>query len=185
VSNVAPAQYEDTGSDCPPLDPDRDATTLPLIRLALAVGMPMLAICRGLQELNVALGGSLHAQLHRVLGRHDHRAPAGQPHEVQYAPRHPVRLAPGGLLAGLTPEAEIMVNSLHGQAIDRLGAGLLVEATAFDGTIEAIRVADAKSFALGVQWHPEWRFAEEPLSQALFAAFTAAVRQHQAAGTTH
>ena len=180
VSNVEPRHYGGgPESDCPPYDPARDSTTLPLIRATLERGLPLLAICRGHQELNVAMGGSLFARVHDQPGRLDHRAPKDQPHEVQYAPRHPVTLAKGGILAGLAGDKEVItVNSLHWQAIDRLGAGLAVEALAPDGTIEAIRVEGAKSFAIGVQWHPEWRFAEDEFSAALFAAFSAAVHRN-------
>jgi putative glutamine amidotransferase len=179
VSNVEPRHYGGSvESECPPYDPARDSTTLPLIRATLERGVPLLAICRGHQELNVALGGSLFARVHEQPGRLDHRAPEGDTHEVQYAPSHPVALTKGGVLAGLAGDKDvIMVNSLHWQAIDRLGSGLAIEAMAPDGTIEAVRVEGAKSFAIGVQWHPEWRFAEDPVSAALFAAFFAAVRR--------
>jgi putative glutamine amidotransferase len=179
VSNIEPRHYEGgPDTDCPPYDPARDSTTLPLIRATLDRGIPLLAICRGHQELNVALGGSLFARVHEQAGRLDHRAPKGEPHAVQYAPRHPVTLTPGGILAGLAGDKDvIMVNSLHWQAIDRLGQGLAVEAAAPDGTIEAVRVEGAKSFAIGVQWHPEWQHAEDEFSAALFAAFAKAVRR--------
>ena len=173
VSNVEPRHYEGgEASICPPYDPDRDATTLPLIRSALGRGLPLLAICRGHQELNVALGGSLHARVHEQPGRLDHRTPPGDSHELKYAPRHPVKLTKGGFLAGLAGDKEmIMVNSLHWQAIDRLADSLAVEAVAEDGTIEAVRVKGAESFAIGVQWHPEWRFDQDSFSVALFEAF--------------
>jgi len=173
VSNVEPRHYQGgEESLCPPYDPDRDATTLPLIRTAIARGLPLLAICRGHQELNVALGGSLHARVHEQPGRLDHRTPPGDTHEVKYAPRHPVKLTKGGVLAGLAGDKEvIMVNSLHWQAIDRLADSLAIEAVAEDGTIEAVRVKGAESLALGVQWHPEWRFDQDPFSLALFDAF--------------
>ena len=177
VSNVEP-RYYGGGEElaCPPYDPDRDATTLPLIRATLARGLPLLAICRGHQELNVALGGSLFPRVHEQPGRLDHRTPAGDTHEVKYAPRHPVTLTNGGFLAGLAGDKNvILVNSLHWQAIDRLADSLAVEAVAEDGTIEAVRVKGAKSFALGVQWHPEWRFDQDPFSMALFSAFAEAV----------
>ncbi len=173
-SNVQPAIYgcdEDLTPDRH--DPARDATTLPLIRAALARGLPLLAICRGHQELNVALGGTLHQQLQDVPGRADHRGGPGTLEE-RYRPKHAARLSGG--LAGIIGTAAIEVNSLHEQAIDRLATGLVVEATAPDGTIEGVRVADAPGFAYGVQWHPEWRFAEQPASVALFAAFGAACR---------
>jgi len=177
VSNIEPKQYG-AGDDslCPPFDPARDATTLPLVTACLARGIPLLAICRGLQEMNVALGGTLHPRVHEQAGRIDHRAAKGESHDVQYGPAHEVTLTPGGLLAGLADGARVItVNSLHWQGIDRLAPGLLVEAKANDGTIEAVRPEFAKNFALAVQWHPEWRFAENRLSDALFAAFGRAV----------
>jgi putative glutamine amidotransferase len=171
-SNVEPGHYQGSASVSGTLhDPQRDATTLPLIRAALAAGVPMLAICRGIQELNVALGGTLHQRVQELPGKLDHRADDSRPVEEQYAKVHPVRLTPGGLLAGITGCQEIRVNSIHAQAIDRLAHGLAVEATAPDGLIEAVSVTDAPAFALAVQWHPEWRYWECPDSTALFAAF--------------
>jgi putative glutamine amidotransferase len=182
-SNVCPSHY----GGPPPrpgnlADPRRDATTLPLMRRAIALGVPFLAICRGIQELNVALGGSLHQHLHEVPGRADHRSDKSRPWAERYEPRHAVRLRPGGLLQRLLDGAEtVFVNSLHGQGIDRLAPGLAVEAVAEDGTIEAVSVENAAAFALGVQWHPEWRVLEDPVSRRLFAAFGAAVRARQRA----
>jgi putative glutamine amidotransferase len=141
-------------------DPARDATVLPLIRRALARAVPILAICRGLQELNVALGGTLHQEVHALPGRLDHRSDKSVPPHERYRDAHPIALTQGGMLQALLDGArEIRVNSLHGQAIDRLAPGLVVEATAADGTIEAVSVVDAPAFALAVQWHPEWRVA--------------------------
>jgi putative glutamine amidotransferase len=180
-SNVAVALYGGP-PDRPesPQDPQRDATTLPLLRAALAAGLPMFCICRGAQELNVALGGTLHTRVHEVAGRFDHRSDPAKPYEERYGPCHPVALAPQGLMARLLGTREIQVNSLHWQAIDRLGEGLAVEATAADGTIEAVRVADAAGFALAVQWHPEFRATENADSLALFRAFGAAARSRAA-----
>lgn len=178
-SNIEPRRYG--GPPAPegePQDPARDSTTLPLIRAALGAGLPLLAICRGIQELNVALGGTLHPRVHAVPGLADHREDKTAPLEVQYGKAHPVSLAPGGLLQRLSGgAAEIVVNSVHGQGIDRLAPGLTVEATAPDGLVEAVRVAAAPGFGLGVQWHPEWRFWEDPVSAALFTAFGAAARR--------
>ena len=174
-SNVEPHRYEGPASVPGTLhDPRRDSTTLPLIRAALDAGVPVLAICRGIQELNVALGGTLHQRVQELPGKLDHRADDTRPVEEQYGKVHPVRLTPGGLLARITGREEIRVNSIHAQAIDRLAEGLAVEAVAPDGLIEAVRVADAPGFALAVQWHPEWRFRECPDSTALFEAFGAA-----------
>jgi len=173
-SNVHPSLYDGGASATPDShDPERDATALPLIRAALMRGMPVLAICRGIQELNVALGGTLHQQVHELAGRRDHRGGPGTLSE-RYGPKHSIVLS--GALARMLGATEITVNSLHGQAIDRLAPGLAVEAVAPDGTIEAVRVATASGFAFGVQWHPEWAYADNPHSLALFAAFGAACR---------
>ena len=176
LSNVEPVHYG--GGPTPAddyTDAERDRTTLPLIRAALTARLPLLAICRGIQELNVALGGTLHAKVHEVTGRQDHRASEDQPQEVQYGPSHAVRLASDGALAALFGAQETMVNSLHGQGIDRPAAGLTVVAEAPDGQIEAVRVTGVQGvdggFALGVQWHPEWRALENPDSRSLFKAF--------------
>ncbi|WP_119460576.1 gamma-glutamyl-gamma-aminobutyrate hydrolase family protein [Rhodospirillaceae bacterium SYSU D60014] len=178
LSNVAAHLY-DGPQDRPasPQDPARDATTLPLIRAALTAGLPIFAVCRGLQELNVALGGTLEQQLHVREGRLDHRAPQDVPYEEKYGPQHTVSLTPDGLIAKLVGSTRIEVNSLHWQGIDRLADGLVVEGVAPDGVVEAVRVVTAKSFALGVQWHPEYRVLENPVSRALFAAFGAAARE--------
>ena len=177
-SNVEPHHYDEPVNLTPDRrDPNRDATTLPLLRHALANAVPILAICRGFQELNVALGGSLHQLLHNVPGRWDHRGGADKPLEDRFAPRHHVSLTPTGRLADLTGSSRIVVNSLHGQGIDRLGDDLIVEARADDGTIEGLRVDGAEAFALGVQWHPEWRAEETSHYAALFGAFSAAVRE--------
>ena len=176
-SNILPDHYGGEPSEPGTLhDPDRDATTLPLIRAALAAGVPLFGICRGLQELNVALGGTLHQRVHELPGKHDHRWDDADPLEKQYGPAHPVRVCPGGVLERALGAGEITVNSLHWQGIDQLAAGLRVEAEAPDGLIEAVSVRDAATFALAVQWHPEWRFAENPASQALLGAFGAAAR---------
>jgi len=159
------------------LDPKRDGMSLPLLRAAVLADLPVLAICRGIQELNVALGGSLHQRLHECPGRLDHRAPKGDVDE-RYAHRaHPVSFAPGGYFAVLAGASSAIVNSLHTQGIDRLAPGLVVEATAPDGQIEAVCLPQAR-FVVGVQWHPEYRHAEEPLSRVLFAAFGEACRAH-------
>jgi putative glutamine amidotransferase len=181
VSNIEPWRYGGP-SEPPsePYDPERDATALPLVGVALAAGLPLLAVCRGFQEVNVALGGTLNPFLHERPGGMDHRAPYGKPLAEQYAPTHEVRFTPGGVLAALAGDDRLMVNSLHWQGIERLADGLSIEATAPDGTIEGIRVTGAKSFALGVQWHPEWEVMATPFSRALFAAFGDAARARQA-----
>jgi putative glutamine amidotransferase len=171
-SNVAPMRYGADFDATPDFhDPERDATTLPLIRAALERGMPILCICRGLQELNVALGGTLFQEVHNVPGRMDHRAGEGS-REQLFRIKHEVTLS--GQLAEITGATTIEVNSLHGQGIDQLAEGLAVEAMAPDGTIEAVRVTGAKNFAIAVQWHPEWEVTHFADRQKLFAAFGAA-----------
>ena len=181
-SNVEPHHYAGPNSILGTRhDPHRDATTLPLIREAIRAGLPLLAICRGIQELNVALGGTLHQRVQELPGKLDHRMLQGEPREMQYAPRHAVRLTRGGYLAKLTGKTKLMVNSLHAQAIDRPAPRLVVEAVSSDGIIEAVRVKDAASFALGVQWHPEWQVLENPVSRAIFRKFGDAARSRAAA----
>ena len=176
-SNVEPHHYEGPPSHPGTLhDPARDATTLPLIRKAVRAGVPVLGICRGFQEVNVAFGGSLHQRVHEVPGHLDHRDDESQPLDSQYGPAHDVLLEPGGVLRSLAGTDRVRVNSLHWQGIERLGPGLAVEARAPDGLIEAFRVDGAARFALAVQWHPEWKVLDNPLSRALFSTFGAACR---------
>ncbi len=177
-SNVEPYHYG--GPDSAPgtlHDANRDATTLPLIPRAVAAGIPVLAICRGFQEMNVAYGGTLWQRVHEVPGHLDHRDDESLPLEDQYGPAHEVTLEPGGLLREIAGAARLQVNSLHWQGVQRLGPALAVEARAPDGLIEAFRVADTDAFAVGVQWHPEWQFQKNTFSLALFAAFGESCRQ--------
>ena len=176
-SNIDPAEYGGPPADGDsPSDPARDATTLPLIRAAIARGLPVLAICRGFQELNVALGGTLHQNLAALPGRLDHSAPKTDDLAEKMAKAHEVTLCEGGLLHRLAGERCVMVNSLHHQGIDRLGAGLVCEAAAPDGTIEAVRLASARALTLGVQWHPEFDCGRDTLSARIFEAFGQAMR---------
>ncbi len=171
-SNVHPDRYGVAPTpEAEPHDLERDATTLPLIREAIRQGLPLFAICRGMQELNVAFGGTLHARVHEMPEKFDHRQPRHDDPDVQYGPRHPAHLVEGGLLHSLLGETEITINSLHWQAVDRLGEGLSLEALAHDDTVEAIKVDGAKDFALGVQWHPEYKVMDNPESVKLFEAF--------------
>jgi putative glutamine amidotransferase len=147
-----------------------------MIPRAIQAGLPILAICRGFQEMNVAFGGTLHQKLHEVSGLNDHRDYESQPLDVQYGPAHEVVLTPGGLFQKWAQTERLTVNSLHSQGVDRLGKGLAVEAKAPDGVIEAFRVVDAPAFAVAVQWHPEWQFSKHDFSRALFAAFGAAAQ---------
>src|SRR6185437_5326188 len=165
-SNVEPHHYQGTPSEPGTLhDPERDATTLPLIRKAVHAGVPILGVCRGFQEVNVAFGGSLHQRVHEVPGHLDHRDDESQPLDTQYGPAHDVLLAAGGLLRSLASGERVRVNSLHSQGIERLGQGLAAEAHAPDGLIEAFRVEGAARFALAVQWHPEWKVMDDPFSR--------------------
>lgn len=180
-SNVHPEEYgEEPTPDYEPYDRDRDRTTLPLIRAAIAKGVPLLAICRGFQELNVALGGSLHTEIQTLPGRLDHRSPKVDDNDVRYGIRQPVYVENNGCLGRILQPGEVAVNSLHRQGVARLAETLLIEAHAPDGTIEAVSVKDAAGFVLGIQWHPEYWAASDPASQRIFEAFGEAVRAHQA-----
>ena len=179
-SNIEPRHYDEPTFAGNPHDPARDASTLALVPLAIELRVPVLAVCRGFQEVNVALGGSLHQKVHEVAGFSDHREDLDDPLEAQYAPAHPVRLATGGLLARLAGTDSAQVNSLHGQGINRLGRGLVVEATAPDGLVEAVRLDSDLTFLLAVQWHPEWQVRDNPFYLATFEAFAAACRARRA-----
>jgi len=179
-SNVDPSHYGQALHDAhQPLDPLRDRWTLPLVRLALDRGVPLMGICRGLQEINVALGGSLLQAVQETPGRNDHRAPQDVPLEVEYGPAHPVHIQPGGLLEQLLEQREIQVNSIHMQGVDRLAPGLRAEALAPDGLVEAFSLPEASHFLLAVQWHPEWHAADNPHSQRMLSGFGAACRRRQ------
>jgi putative glutamine amidotransferase len=180
-SNVHPSEYGEPESEvAKPNDPARDALTLPLIRATIDRGVPLFAVCRGMQELNVATGGSLVPEVHLVAGRTDHRAPVSDDQAARFAIRQEVEVEPGGVLAKILGAGPVQVNSLHRQAIARLGNNLDIEAVAPDGTIEAVSVRNAKGFALGVQWHPEYWVTTDTPSRALFAAFGDAVRLRMA-----
>jgi putative glutamine amidotransferase len=180
ISNVHPPHYgEEPSVDHEPYDHARDATTLALIRKVVARGIPLFCICRGFQELNVAMGGSLETELQKGEGRLDHRAPPSPDTDVRYAPKHPIAISPGGSLERVLGKRETMVNSIHRQGIKRLADGLNIEAVAPDGIIEAVSIKAAKSFAFGTQWHPEYKAASNPDSVKLFKAFGDAVRAHQ------
>lgn len=180
-SNVEPHHYQGPASaEGTRHDPQRDATTLPLIKAAIDRGIPLLGICRGFQEINVAFGGSLHQRLHEVGGFIEHREDKEQPVDVQYGLAHQVHIEPGGLLYELSGRNSAQVNSLHTQGVDRLAPGLRPEATAPDGLIEAFSVTHATNFALGVQWHPEWKVTENPFYLSIFKAFGDACRARAA-----
>lgn len=176
-SNVSPKRYAGIPArEGVLLDENRDATTLPLLKAAVAAGAPVLCLCRGFQELNVAFGGTLHQHVHEVPGRNDHRENKDAELDVQYGPAHEVTVAHGGLLARLVGERTFQVNSLHAQGIDRLAPVLHADAVAPDGTVEAVSMPDAKGFLLGLQWHPEWRWRESGISRAILAAFGEALK---------
>ncbi|MFW6093010.1 MAG: gamma-glutamyl-gamma-aminobutyrate hydrolase family protein [Pseudomonadota bacterium] len=175
VSNVEPRRYGGDEDTEMLTDPQRDALALDLVHRALEDRVPLFAVCRGMQELNVVLGGTLHPHLHRVPELMDHREDTALERADQYQPAHPVHLRPGGFLHQLLGTTEIAVNSLHGQGIRELADELVAEGTAPDGVVEAVSCPGRPGFVLGVQWHPEWRYHEDATSEALFRAFGDAV----------
>jgi len=179
-SNVEPHRYlGDPSRKGTWHDPERDEAALALIPAAIRTAMPVFAVCRGYQEMNVAFGGTLHQHVHEVPGFHMHKEDADDPLDLQYAPSHGVEFTPGGMLQLITGERQARVNSLHSQGINRLGAGLQVEAIADDGLIEAFTVTDSPGFTLAVQWHPEWKVTGNPVSMAIFRAFGDACRKYR------
>jgi putative glutamine amidotransferase len=177
-SDIEPQHYGSESDDPDALrDPHRDAMTLPIARHALDTGVPLFAICRGFQELNVVLGGTLHQKVGDVPGYHNHKENPNDPLDVQYGPAHPVNLTDGGILARLAGSGSVMVNSLHGQGVKKLADGVTVEAVADDGLVEAFTVDNASAFALAVQWHPEWKASSNEFSSAIFRAFGDACRE--------
>lgn len=179
-ANVEPHHYDgEPFPDDEIIDPNRDGTVLPLIRACVERGVPVFGICRGIQEMNVALGGTLHYRVHLLPGKMDHRMRRDvDTQEEKMALRHPVALTEDGLLSDLVDEAEVMVNSLHGQGIDRLADGFVVEAMSPDGVIEAVRLDGSRGLAMGVQWHAEWDIESHTLSRRLFETFGDAARAH-------
>ncbi len=179
-SNVHPTHFDEAVADPSlPLDPVRDALTLALVKACVTEGVPLLGVCRGFQEINVALGGTLHQRVHDVPGLMDHREPKGAPFEAQYAPSHPLALASGSVFETWAGGPEVMVNSLHGQGINRLAPGLEALGRAPDGLVEAVAIKGARNFAYAVQFHPEWRCGENPFYSAIFEAFGSACRQRR------
>ena len=178
-SNVNPRLFGQAVHDPSlPLDPVRDEWTLPLTRRALELGVPLFAICRGFQEANVALGGTLFQAIHELPDKDSHRAaPTDAPAEAQYAPAHELRIVPGGVLEGILGSAPVRVNSVHDQGADRLAPGARVEAFAPDGLVEAFSMPGMRGFNLCLQWHPEWKAAENPVSMKLLRAFGNACRR--------
>ncbi len=179
-SNVHPSHFDEPVANPQlPLDPARDSLTFALVRHCVAMGVPLLGVCRGFQEINVALGGSLHQAVHQVPGMLDHREDPSLPLAQQYAPSHGLHIAPGSAMAQWAGGVQARVNSLHGQGVARLAPGLRAIAHAPDGLVEAFEFTGAAAFATAVQWHPEWRWAENPFYTAIFAAFGAACRSRQ------
>jgi putative glutamine amidotransferase len=185
-ANVHPTRFKTEPSPKhEPYDENRDSVALALIEACVARGVPVFGICRGFQEMNVAFGGSLHPEIREIPGRINHRMPrlpTGEIHpdpSVVFADRHDVKLTPGGTFERLYGRDTIRVNSLHGQGILERGSRIVIEGVADDGTIEAIRIADSPSFALGVQWHAEYDPQSNPVNRALFQAFGAAVTEHK------
>lgn len=179
-SNVHPSHFdEEVHNPALPLDPERDSLTLTLVRACVEGGVPLLGICRGFQEINVAMGGSLHQTVQAVPGMMDHREPDGVPPDQQYAPSHEINILPGSAMEQWAGGTKAMVNSLHGQGVGRLAPGLRALAHAPDGLVEAFEVEGARTFACAVQWHPEWRCWENPFYSAIFRAFGDAVRRRQ------
>lgn len=185
VANVNPARYgveyrEEHGT----LDVDRDEMMISLAKGAVERGIPIFGICRGMQELNVAFGGSLLARVHEEDSRFDHRSNPEDDFEDKYKPSHEIVIEKNGVLSEIIFEndnvaQDIFVNSLHSQGIDRVGDGIKVEARALDGTIEAITALEAKSFCLGVQWHPEWWVESNPLNKAIYDSFSIACSKYK------
>jgi putative glutamine amidotransferase len=179
-SNVEPRHY--LGEPSRPgtwHDPERDLAALALIPAAIRAGMPLFAVCRGFQEVNVAFGGKLYQHVHEVPGMQNHKENPDDPLDLQYGPAHAVEFTEGGFLHGITGQRRVQVNSLHSQGVATLGAELIAEARADDGLVEAFRVKNSPGFTLAVQWHPEWKVTENPASMAIFRAFGDACRAYR------
>lgn len=184
-SNIEPYHYDEKNREADPVrDPQRDNASFALIQAAIDLKLPILGVCRGCQELNVALGGSLHQQIQDVDGLMDHRENKEDDLETQYGPAHLVNLVEGGYLHGYTQEISVMVNSLHAQGVKRLAPGLTIEAVAEDGLVEAYRLDDDSHFVLAVQWHPEWQVMENRFYQSVFKLFEQACNRYVAGRKT-
>lgn len=183
-SNVAPSLYGGAGAPPDTLDPERDRTSLALVGAALSLEIPLLGICRGLQELNVALGGTLASDISSGEGRHTHTEDLSLIRDLQYAPRQAIIAEGDGVIARCIQRVRqdpVLVNSLHKQGIARLADALVVDARCVDDVIEAVSVRHASTFAAAVQWHPEWHCETDPLSREMFQEFGDACRRHQEA----
>ncbi|GAA5067850.1 gamma-glutamyl-gamma-aminobutyrate hydrolase family protein [Maritalea mobilis] len=179
--NVHPEEYgEDATEAHGAFDRARDAVALPLIRACVERGQPIFGVCRGFQEVNVAMGGTLYPEIRDLPGRMNHRMPPDGTIEEKFALRHTVTFTEGGPFHRLFGSTEVMTNTLHGQGIKTPGARIVIDGHAPDGTPEATYVKDAPGFTLSVQWHPEYRAATDPVSRPLFEAFGQAARDWQA-----
>ncbi len=175
--NVHPNEYGEPETKAHgSFDRNRDAVTLPLIRACVDQGIPVLGICRGFQEFNVAYGGTLHPEIRDLPGRMNHRMPPDGTQEEKYAHRHDVSIKAGSVFQRVFGASVVLTNSLHGQGVKTAGARIIIDGHAPDGTPEALSVRDAKGFALAVQWHPEWNADQDPVSSRLFKAFGQALR---------
>ena len=180
-ANVHPSHYGEAETEAHgPFDPNRDGVALPLIRAAVEAGVPVFGVCRGFQELAVAFGATLHPEIRELPGRMNHRMPPDGTLEEKFALRHKVVLEPGGVFARLLGATEVMTNTLHGQGVVEPGPRVAIEGRAEDDTPEALVIREARGFALGVQWHAEWKAWEDPVSRALYAAFGEAARARAA-----
>jgi putative glutamine amidotransferase len=174
--NVHPAEYGEAETEAHgAFDRARDAITLPLVRACVERGQPVMGVCRGFQEVNVAMGGTLHPEIRDLPGRMNHRMPPEGTLAEKYQLRHTVRFASGGVFHNVIGAEEVVTNTLHGQGIKTAGVRIVIDGTAEDGTAEALYVADAPGFTLSVQWHPEWNAVNDPVSRPLFTAFGTAV----------
>jgi putative glutamine amidotransferase len=179
VSNVHPPHYgEEPSVEHEPYDHHRDATTLRLIKSVIDRGIPLFCICRGFQELNVVMGGTLETELQNGEGRLDHRSRKVPDPDLRYGPSHKIAIRPGGMLERILGKRETMINSIHRQGVKKIAPGLEIEATAPDGVIEAVSVKGARNFAFGTQWHPEYKAWDNPDSVKLFQAYGDAVRAY-------
>lgn len=179
--NVHPEEYGEAATEAHgAFDRARDAIVLPLVRACVERGQPFLGICRGFQEVNVAMGGSLYPEIRELPGRMNHRMPPDGTIEEKFALRHEVTVTEGGPFHQVFGATKVMTNTLHGQGIKTPGARIVIDGHAPDGTPEAIYVKDAPGFTLGVQWHPEWDAANDPVSRPLFTAFGDACRSWKA-----
>jgi len=174
--NVHPEEYGEPATDAHgEFDRNRDAITLPLVRACVERGQPILGVCRGFQEVNVALGGTLHPEIRDLPGRENHRMPPEGTLEEKFALRHTVRFAKDGVFHRMMGAEEVMTNTLHGQGIKTAGKRVVIDGRAPDDTPEAIYIEGAPGYAISVQWHPEWRAAQDPVSRPLFTSFGEAV----------